>query len=312
MILFSQGTPIKVPCSKSDVFQSTVISLVEKRFLMKFLGSIQDPVLPTDWASKSFPQVLGEHKLDGVLRAVVVHAICGVNSIEEMSATDGAALVKRYLGSVGRFGPSPFIFPLYGGSESSQAFSRLAAVNGGTYMLRKGVKSVAKEDELHVVVDSEGEVWRAQHVVLSPNNCAESDRVGPVVFRACVAVKNHPFGVATATHVINGHVVHSLILDSGMKVAPDGFSLVYFWSQADVLGSLVNGLADVEWKVLWTTQAREGKSPLDSVLVTHDPDQLDLDFSACIQEAERLFVKLAPEGSVFFPPQQENKDEDNQ
>lgn len=296
--------PVKVPCSKSDVFQSSIISLVEKRFLMKFLGIIQQPELPLDWSDKSFLQVLQENKMEGLLQAVVVHAICGVDSAEQLSAQQGADMVKRYLGSVGKFGPSPFLFPLYGGSESAQAFSRLAAVNGGTYMLRKGFKSVRSSEEENkvglVLTDSEGEEWKCKHVVLSANSCPElRGRVGPVVYRGCAAVKDHPFGAASATYVLRGRTVHALVLDSGMKVAPEGFSLVYLWADSDALNEVLDGM-QAEWKLAWTTHRREGKPPLDSVLISQDPNMLELDFGSCIEEARSLFEKIAPAGSKFY------------
>jgi Rab GDP dissociation inhibitor len=46
--------------------------------------------------------------------------------------------VKLYAESMARFqGGSPYIYPLYGLGELPQAFARLSAVYGGTYMLAK-------------------------------------------------------------------------------------------------------------------------------------------------------------------------------
>lgn len=294
-----------MPCSKSDVFQSSVISLIEKRFLMKFLEVVQQPIPPPEWTEKTFLQVLEEYRLEGLLRAVIVHAICGVDSAQGLSATAGAALVKKYLGSVGRFGPSPFLCSLYGGSEAAQAFSRLAAVHGGTYMLRKGVRSVRTEEGSSVLVvdDTEGETWRAKRLVLSPGSCTElAERCGPILHRACVAVKqSSALGAATVTHVVGGRTVHALHVDSTMKIAPDGLALVYLWAEApEPLAAVLEKFGECEWKIEWTTQARLGRPPLEQALVTHDPDQLELDFEACVREAQLLFEKIAPEGSKFF------------
>jgi RAB protein geranylgeranyltransferase component A len=298
---FIEGEVVKVPCSKADVFQTSAISLVEKRFLMKFLSVIQEPSLPLDWSDKSFADVLIENKMEGLLHAVVVRAICGVESADELSAVAGAELVKKYLASVGRFGPSPFLFPLYGGSEAAQAFCRLAAVHGGTYMLRKGVKEVLRREDGHVVVDSEDQEWQCKFVVMSPSSCGEVEaRVGPIVYRACVAVKQDSMGVACSTHVVGEKTVFALHVDSSMKVAPEGVCLVYLWAKADVLAVVIDSFGPVEWQILWTTQNRQGRAPFDSTTVSHDPDQLELDFGSCIKEAQMLFAKIAPEGSKFF------------
>ncbi|KGG50616.1 hypothetical protein DI09_191p10 [Mitosporidium daphniae] len=46
--------------------------------------------------------------------------------------------IALYMNSVTRFGKSPFIYPLFGLGDLSQAFARLGAVHGGTYMLNVG------------------------------------------------------------------------------------------------------------------------------------------------------------------------------
>lgn len=43
--------------------------------------------------------------------------------------------IKLYMYSVSRYGKSPFIYPVYGLGGLPEGFSRLCAVNGGTYML---------------------------------------------------------------------------------------------------------------------------------------------------------------------------------
>ena len=62
--------------------------------------------------------------------------------------------MMEYVSSVGRYGPSPYIYPRYGTSEFSQAFCRFAAVNGAVYILHKrpvsltfGTAEVAKKSE---------------------------------------------------------------------------------------------------------------------------------------------------------------------
>lgn len=44
-----------------------------------------------------------------------------------------------------RYGKSPYIYPLYGLGELPQAFARLSAIHGGTYMLDKEVDGVVME-----------------------------------------------------------------------------------------------------------------------------------------------------------------------
>ena len=43
--------------------------------------------------------------------------------------------MQLYLNSQGRYGESPFLYPIYGLGGLPEAFSRLCAIHGGTYML---------------------------------------------------------------------------------------------------------------------------------------------------------------------------------
>jgi len=54
--------------------------------------------------------------------------------------------MQLYLESIGRYGDSPFLYPIYGLGGLPEAFSRLCAINGGTYMLNTKVDEVTMED----------------------------------------------------------------------------------------------------------------------------------------------------------------------
>ena len=54
--------------------------------------------------------------------------------------------MKNYTKSMGRFGSTPFIFPLYGNSEFPQAFSRLSAVYGSDFVLKKTINYINLSD----------------------------------------------------------------------------------------------------------------------------------------------------------------------
>jgi Rab GDP dissociation inhibitor len=53
----------------------------------------------------------------------------------EQPALETCTRIKLYMTSMLRFGKSPYVYPLYGLSELPQAFARLSAIYGGTYML---------------------------------------------------------------------------------------------------------------------------------------------------------------------------------
>lgn len=55
--------------------------------------------------------------------------------------------MQLYYEGLSRYEKSPYIYPLYGLGELPQAFARLAAIYGGTYMLNKPVTKVVYNDK---------------------------------------------------------------------------------------------------------------------------------------------------------------------
>jgi Rab GDP dissociation inhibitor len=69
-----------------------------------------------------------------------------------------------------RYGKSPYIYCSYGLGELPQAFARLSAIYGGTYMLAKPIeKIVTDESGKFTGVTSEGETVKAKMVIGDPS-----------------------------------------------------------------------------------------------------------------------------------------------
>eukprot|EP00978_Attheya_sp_CCMP212_P003679 scaffold7745_cov55-Attheya_sp.AAC.6 len=84
-----------------------------------------------------------EHKMSDKsenLRHMIVHALALGDATASLS--DSMTVLSRHLQSLGRFGGTAFLAPLYGSGELSQAFCRSAAVHGGTYLLRRAPKQI--------------------------------------------------------------------------------------------------------------------------------------------------------------------------
>jgi Rab GDP dissociation inhibitor len=47
--------------------------------------------------------------------------------------------IQLYMSSVGLYGESPFIYPVYGLGGIPEGFSRLCAIQGGTFMLNQDI-----------------------------------------------------------------------------------------------------------------------------------------------------------------------------
>jgi Rab GDP dissociation inhibitor len=77
--------------------------------------------------------------------------------------------IKLYMGSVGLFGDSPFIYPIYGLGGIPEGFSRMCAVHGGTFMLNTDIDGIVFENGKVVGVKKDNLVTKTNMVVCSPS-----------------------------------------------------------------------------------------------------------------------------------------------
>lgn len=107
--------------------------------------------------------------------------------------------IVLYTSSMARYGKSPYIYPLYGLGELPQAFARLSAIYGGTYMLDKRIDEIVTDGSGNFVgVRSGSETVKAKHVIGDPSYFGSSSESGKLrvvedgkVIRA-ICVLKHP------------------------------------------------------------------------------------------------------------------------
>lgn len=164
-----------VPCSRSDVFNTKDLNIIEKRLLMKFLTiclSYGEDKCEEDLAlnrDKTFLEYLRSQKVTEKITTCVMQAIAMCT--KETSFEEGMLRTKRFLQSLGRYGNTPFLFPMYGCGEIPQCFCRLCAVFGGIYCLKRTVNDITIDADTNwasVLIDSKP--VRAKHVVCSHGN----------------------------------------------------------------------------------------------------------------------------------------------
>ncbi|KAG0365103.1 hypothetical protein BGZ54_006868 [Gamsiella multidivaricata] len=162
-----------MPTSKEDVFVSKALSLKEKRLLMKFLQFAVDyenqKEVWRDYKNAPFTQfVQSAYGLTDKVLTAVVYAI-GFDGNDNATTAEGLKSVKVYLQSLGRYGNSAYLCPLYGvGSELAQAFCRVSAVYGGIYMLQHKLEkhNVDKNaNQWKSVVDHTGQTLQANQLI---------------------------------------------------------------------------------------------------------------------------------------------------
>ena len=105
--------------------------------------------------------------------------------------------IKLYMDSVGRYGDSPFIYPVYGLGGIPEGFSRMCAIYGGTFMLNKDIDKIEFDSSGMVsAVVSGTEVCKTKMLICSPSyvlktgNPNKVKSIGKVI--RCICIMDHP------------------------------------------------------------------------------------------------------------------------
>jgi Rab GDP dissociation inhibitor len=159
--VYKDGKPQKVPTTGGDVLTSGLIGFFEKRTFYNFLSFLQtyDKDQPDTWKKgKNLDNWTMRELYDHFGLAEFTRTFCGHamglqldDSYLDRPAEETAEKIKLYVYSTLRYGKSPYIYPMYGLGGMPEAFSRLCALHGGTFMLNKDV------DE--VLTGADGKAW---------------------------------------------------------------------------------------------------------------------------------------------------------
>jgi Rab GDP dissociation inhibitor len=105
--------------------------------------------------------------------------------------------IRLYMDSIGRYGDSPFIYPVYGLGGIPEGFSRMCAIFGGTFMLNKDIDKVLFDEEGKVCgVQSGTEIAKTKMLICNPTYMINSGlnqkvkSIGKVI--RCICIMDHP------------------------------------------------------------------------------------------------------------------------
>ncbi|EYU36628.1 hypothetical protein MIMGU_mgv1a0068451mg, partial [Erythranthe guttata] len=178
--VYNKGKIHKVPATDMEALKSPLMGIFEKRRARKFFIYVQDynesdPKTHEgmNLTTVTTRQLIAKYGLDDNTVDFIGHALALQRDDRYLDepALDTVKRMKLYAESLARFaGGSPYIYPLYGLGELPQAFARLSAVYGGTYMLNKPECKVEFDEEGKVCgVTSEGETAKCKKVVCDPS-----------------------------------------------------------------------------------------------------------------------------------------------
>jgi len=243
--VFKSGKINKVPATETEALASPLMGFFEKRSAAKFFSfmSQYDPADPkthkgynlnTMTAAQLYKEFgLGNDTIDFVGHAVALHTNDDYMSQPAMTTV---MKCKLYEDSFEMYGNSPYVYPLYGSGELPQAFSRLCAVYGGTYMLQTPISKVNFNAEgTFESIESNGQTAKAKFIVGDPSYF--NDRVKPTgrVVR-CICILDHPIPKTNDSNSLQIIIpqketkrksdIYVLQLSGVNKVCPDGKFIV--------------------------------------------------------------------------------------
>lgn len=195
-----QGKVHKVPATDTEALKSPLMGMFEKRRCKKFFTFVQEfeesnPKTHQgyDLQRMTMKELFTKFGLEDDTIDFIGHSLA-LHVNDEYLAQPALPTVDRirlYCESLARYSKSPYIYPLYGLGELPQAFARLSAIYGGTYMLNKPIDEIVMEGGKVVGVKSEGEVARCKFVIGDPSYFSNKVRQqGSVVRTICFL--DHP------------------------------------------------------------------------------------------------------------------------
>ncbi|KAM9333806.1 rab proteins geranylgeranyltransferase component A 1 [Pholidichthys leucotaenia] len=337
ILTYRHGNVEQVPCSRADVFASRQLSMVEKRKLMRFLTScMEETEEQTAYNGQPYLEFLHSQQLGDNLKHFLLHSIAMVE--EDTPTEEALASTRHFLRCLGRYGNTPFLFPMYGLGEIPQCFCRMCAVFGGIYCLRHSVSCLLVDKDTNRckgVIDSRGQRISCSHFVVEEgyvgSECKKSATPTRFLSRAVLITDSSVLPsdsdqqvslVTVPPKAEGGAAVKMVELCSSTMTCTPGTYLVHLTCQSS--GSAYEDLSPLVTRmfntpespdqgerpsVLWCLYFNmadgsgvevEGCDLPSNVYMCSGPDSA-LGHEHAIRQAESIFHKILPEED-FCPP----------
>ena len=367
LLWYADSELSRVPCSKGDVFATSLLSPLEKRRLMKFMQlaldyataqqqrelaedadkdndfaqvqslnehhlnqgrslarpqnkaiATNDLQLLDDSLDMPFADYLSQHaKLSLNVSNIVQYALA-LEPTRTLSTRKGMFQLCQHVQSLGRFGTTAFIVPVYGSGELSQSFCRSAAVHGATYLLRRSPKRVSIQNgRLQGILLSQEDadydkMIPCKHVVVSADAIAPTSTTR-LYRRISIMLGRLLHNQNEQRHVLivppgeleNPCAIHGLVVDSTVGVAPPGCTMLHLTTTADedndadkMLEEVVATLkADEIHHISFSYALRDeeqGTASVDGLHVCRPLGQ-SVTLDAQVEQAKSIFQSICPD-----------------
>lgn len=195
----------KVPGTPEEAIKSDLMGLLEKNRCKNLFVYVQkyDPKDPKthgglDLNKETFAALIKKFDLSTNMIDFIGHAVALYtdDNFIQRPAIETVDKIKLYMDSHGRYGNSPFIYPIYGLGGIPEGFSRMCAIYGGTFMLNKDIDEVIFENGKVSGVRSGDEIAKCKTVICHPSymlktgNASKVKSIGKCV--RCICIMDHP------------------------------------------------------------------------------------------------------------------------
>ncbi|XP_078325419.1 rab proteins geranylgeranyltransferase component A 2-like [Crassostrea virginica] len=334
MLTLIDGKLRKVPCSRADVFSSKDVSMIEKRKMMKFLTFCVDYEKHEEdykeFAEKHYKDFLEHQKLSKNVIHFIQHAISMTSDVTP--TVEGLKKTQKFLHSLGRYGNTAFLWPLYGSGEMPQSFCRMCAVFGGVYCLRTPPASliINPDNVCTGVVMTTGKVIKCKRIVMENSYAPDSymDSVSNRFVNRGILVTDRSIMSTDDAHQLSmlrlpddsdtEHPTTFLELPATSMVCPTGLYVIHLTKEVD--SDAQSPEETLQPAVTKVFQATDGESPqvlcslyyqqkinnggqskstpTNVTLVPGPGPEIDIDHSVTI--ARKIFEEIMP-GEDFLP-----------
>jgi Rab GDP dissociation inhibitor len=200
----------KVPGTPEEAIKSDLMGLLEKNRCKNLFSYVQkyDPQNPKthekiDATKEPFAALVKKFDLSTNMIDFIGHAVALYtdDNFINRPAIETIDKIKLYMDSHGRYGNSPFIYPIYGLGGIPEGFSRMCAIYGGTFMLNKDIDKIIYDESGKVSgVQSGDETAKCKMVICHPSYMLKTGQekkvrsVGKAV--RCICILDHPLADA--------------------------------------------------------------------------------------------------------------------
>ena len=278
----------------------------------------------------SFLKYLKESNLSEKLRNIVLYAI-GLLSEKtpRLSRQEGLEKLKKYISSIGVYAPSPFLVSLYGFAELPQAFCRLSAVYGSTFVLRQTPTAIgiSSENTFESITLSSKQIIKAKTLISSPSYLQQHglenldldtitvSRGVAIIDRSLIPAQNTVVAIFPPGEFGNPNTIFLNQFGHDSQMAPKTKYLLHlscigsdgqtYLEKALEAVTEHNSQAQVLYRAFFqqqidqTTPKTGSKLPSQVYCVSDPP--FGNDFEANIREAESIFYNICGKSQVFLP-----------